>query len=48
MKMTMKKKIHIIIACVMIICLPLLMAYSLIGEAAHEYKRRTKTGHSEK
>ena len=37
MKMTMKKKIHIIIACVMIICLPLLMAYSLIGEAAHEY-----------
>lgn len=31
------KKIHIIIDCVMIICLPLLMAYSLIGEAAHEY-----------
>lgn len=33
----MKKKIHIIIDCGMVILLPLLMAYSLIGEAAHEY-----------
>ena len=33
----MKKKIRIIIDCGMVILLPLLMAYSLIGEAAHEY-----------
>ena len=33
----MKKKIRIMIDCGMVILLPLLMAYSLIGEAAHEY-----------
>lgn len=33
----MKKKIHIMIDCGMVILLPLLMAYSLIGESAHEY-----------
>ena len=33
----MKKKIHIMIDCGMVILLPLLMAYSLIGEATHEY-----------
>lgn len=33
----MKKKIHIMIDCGMVILLPFLMAYSLIGESAHEY-----------
>lgn len=33
----MKKKIRIIVDCGMTLLLPLLMAYSLVGEAAHEY-----------
>ena len=33
----MKKKIRIIVDCGMVLLLPLLMAYSLVGEAAHEY-----------
>lgn len=33
----MKKKLHILIDIIMVILLPLLMAYSLVGEAAHEY-----------
>ena len=36
-KTVMMKKIHIMIDCGMVILLPLLMAYSLIGEAVHEY-----------
>ena len=36
-KTVMMKKIHIMIDCGMLILLPLLMAYSLIGEAVHEY-----------
>ena len=33
----MKKKIRIIVDCGMTLLLPLLMAYSLVGEAVHEY-----------
>lgn len=33
----MKKKLHIVIDIGMVLLLPLLMAYSLVGEAAHEY-----------
>ena len=33
----MKKKIRIVVDCGMVLLLPLLMAYSLVGEAAHEY-----------
>ena len=33
----MKKKLHVIIDIGMVLLLPLLMAYSLVGEAAHEY-----------
>lgn len=33
----MKKKIRIIVDCGMVLLLPLLMAYSLVGETAHEY-----------
>jgi len=33
----MKKKIRIIVDCGMVLLLPLLMAYSLVGEVAHEY-----------
>lgn len=33
----MKKKIRIIVDCGMTLLLPLLMAYSMVGEAAHEY-----------
>lgn len=33
----MKKKIRIIVDCGMTLLLPLLMAYSLVGEAAHKY-----------
>ena len=33
----MKKHIRIIVDCGMTLLLPLLMAYSLVGEAAHEY-----------
>ena len=33
----MKKKIRITVDCGMVLLLPLLMAYSLVGEAAHEY-----------
>lgn len=33
----MKKKLRILIDITMVILLPLLMAYSLVGEAAHEY-----------
>lgn len=33
----MKKKIRIIVDCGMVLFLPLLMAYSLVGEATHEY-----------
>ena len=33
----MKKKIRLIVDCGMTLLLPLLMAYSLVGEAAHEY-----------
>lgn len=33
----MKEKIRIIVDCGMTLLLPLLMAYSLVGEAAHEY-----------
>ena len=33
----MKKKIKIIVDFGMVLLLPLLMAYSLVGEAAHEY-----------
>ena len=33
----MKKKIGIVVDCGMVLLLPLLMAYSLVGEAAHEY-----------
>ena len=33
----MKKHIRILVDCGMVLLLPLLMAYSLVGEAAHEY-----------
>mgnify|MGYP002524626023 CR=1 FL=1 len=33
----MKKYIRILVDCGMVLLLPLLMAYSLVGEAAHEY-----------
>lgn len=33
----MKKKIRIVVDCGMVLLLPLLMAYSLVGEASHEY-----------
>ena len=33
----MKKKLRIVIDSGMVLLLPLLMAYSLVGEAAHEY-----------
>ena len=33
----MKKKIRILVDCGMVLLLPLLMAYSLVGETAHEY-----------
>lgn len=33
----MKKKLHVVIDIGMVLLLPLLMAYSLVGEAAHEY-----------
>ena len=33
----MKKKIRVVVDCGMMLLLPLLMAYSLVGEAAHEY-----------
>ncbi len=33
----MKKKIRIVVDCGMVLLLPLLMAYSLVGEAVHEY-----------
>lgn len=33
----MKKKLHIVIDIGMVLLLPLLMAYSLVGEAVHEY-----------
>lgn len=33
----MKKKIRIVVDCGMVLLLPLLMAYSLVGEATHEY-----------
>ena len=33
----MKKKIRIVVDCGMVLLLPLLMAYSLVGEVAHEY-----------
>ena len=33
----MKKKLRIVIDIGMVLLLPLLMAYSLVGEAAHEY-----------
>lgn len=33
----MKKKLHIVIDIGMVLLLPLLMAYSLVGEVAHEY-----------
>lgn len=33
----MKKKIRIVVDCGMVLLLPLLMAYTLVGEAVHEY-----------
>ena len=33
----MKKKLRIVIDSGMVLLLPFLMAYSLVGEAAHEY-----------
>lgn len=35
--MTLKRKIQILLDIVMVVSLPFLMAYQLIGEAAHEW-----------